>query len=301
MSARRICSFLAIAAWTAACSDASGPDGLVRPADAPILLGTNLNQHSTIGLLQADFVHYDTILEVDANLGAMTWAPDYQHIAYVRGTSEIWTINRDGSGNQLVTPVSLGIVGLDRPAWSPDGTRIAFGALTMVQGCGLYLLRLADTTLTRVTTPTSCANDPAWSPDGRYLAYTAPLTGGPFAGTRGLFVIGVDGSGNRQLASDPYALGAPSWSPDGRRLVFISNAAGPNDVWVIDADGTDARRLTVATDYYDLAPAWSPDGSTIAFIRAPGFGGSAEALKVPVGGGTPESLFPLPWVSTLAW
>jgi Tol biopolymer transport system component len=56
----------------------------------------------------------------------------------------------------------------------------------------------------------------------------------------------------------------PSWSPDGGRIVFESNRAGSHDIWVMNADGSDVRRLT---DHpaLDETPVFSPDGERIVF------------------------------------
>jgi TolB protein len=103
------------------------------------------------------------------------------------------------------------------------------------------------------------ARDPAISPDGRTIAfrsrregfwdlYTAPLSGG--VATR--------------LTHNMVYSGAPAWSPDGK-IAFESYAHGDLDIWVANADGTQAVDLTDDSRYQDYGPAWSPDGKWIAF------------------------------------
>ena len=71
------------------------------------------------------------------------------------------------------------------------------------------------------------------------------------------------------LVTGPASAYAPALSPDGRRLAFIRGAPEPLEVWVANADGSDARPLEGAADLVpigDTAPAWSPDGSSIAVV-----------------------------------
>lgn len=83
-----------------------------------------------------------------------------------------------------------------------------------------------------------------------------------------LYVVGADGGGVVRLTATPnkHEFGA-SWNPAGDRLTFWRTPApfGPGDVWVMNANGSNPRRLTTDTDARD--PAWSPDGTRIVFNR----------------------------------
>jgi Tol biopolymer transport system component len=75
----------------------------------------------------------------------------------------------------------------------------------------------------------------------------------------------------------------PSWSPDGKSIAFASRRSGRTHVYVMPADGGDARRLTSgAAD--DARPTWSPDGRRIAFARG------GELYAVAAGGGRPHRI-----------
>jgi Tol biopolymer transport system component len=99
-----------------------------------------------------------------------------------------------------------------------------------------------------------------WAPDGSRLAFSRLDVN---AEEYRIFSIGVDGSGLTQLTSGPWDVWT-SWSPDGSRIAFGSKRDDNNDVYVMNADGTDPIRLT-DDPAPDGEPAWSPDGSTIAF------------------------------------
>lgn len=93
------------------------------------------------------------------------------------------------------------------------------------------------------------------------------------AATRELAVINEDGSSFRALGVTGQA---PSWSPDGTRIVFmreVSDQPGDFRLFVVNADGSDAHRLT-RSDIRETQPAWSPDGSLIAFT-----GGRTRAVS----------------------
>ena len=83
-----------------------------------------------------------------------------------------------------------------------------------------------------------------------------------------LRMIRPDGSGDHEIAVEvPGAKVHPDWSPDGQRIAFSVEDMG--QIWVIDADGSDALQIVDCIEPCVLvdAPAWSPDGGSIAFLR----------------------------------
>ncbi|MBI1928203.1 PD40 domain-containing protein [Candidatus Poribacteria bacterium] len=79
----------------------------------------------------------------------------------------------------------------------------------------------------------------------------------------------------------------PAWSPDGAKIAFVSTRDGNNEIYVMNADGTNPMNLThhPASELY---PAWSPDGTKIAFVS--GRDGNAEIYVMNADGTNPVNL-----------
>jgi dipeptidyl aminopeptidase/acylaminoacyl peptidase len=133
------------------------------------------------------------------------------------------------------------------PAWSPDGSTIAF-----VRENSIWTMRRDGSAPRQVTAGQVVDRQPAWSPDGRTIA---------FARNGAILVVDAAGGEPRPLASGPFYALNPSWSPDGRVLVYAHDSGTGAFLTVVQSDGTGARPLTRGTD-----PAWSPQGDWIAFV-----------------------------------
>lgn len=159
------------------------------------------------------------------------------------------------------------------PAWSADGSRIAFTGYSQP---GIFVLNLADWSV--VSLP-GFGGELALSPDGLKLAFSAGE----------LYVMGADGSDVVQLTQSIGFIGQPAWSPDGQAIAFDCEIdAGNGDICTVQADGTGLVRLT--TDpAWDSGPAYSPEGSRIAFARALPFANSRIVVMNADGTGTTEA------------
>jgi Tol biopolymer transport system component len=169
------------------------------------------------------------------------------------------------------------------PALSPDGKRVAF----LSDRDFFQDLFLADAETGEIEKKLVAGNRTesfetlrflsaglAFSHDGKYLAFTAK------AGDEdALYVLKIDG---RDVVGE-FRFGlegvlTPSWSPDDSKLVFAGLDGGVTDLFIVDRDGTNLRRLTDDL-YMDRDPVWSPDGKRIAFTTDRGEGTDLELLK----------------------
>jgi TolB protein len=141
----------------------------------------------------------------------------------------------------------------ERTQFSPDGNwrAIVQGTRETTQ---IYILATqvsAGIAAPRQLTRLSKLNyDPVWSPDGRRIALISQTTG-----RDEIWVIGVDGSGLKELTANRAFDKHPSWSPDSGRLAFWSNREGTKQIFIMDADGRNARNISnTSWDEYD--PLW---------------------------------------------
>ena len=115
----------------------------------------------------------------------------------------------------------------------------------------------------------------AFSPDGSQLAFTSQRKGKDV-----LNILDVKRRKRlRRLDLPVESAVSPAWSPDGKRLVFSGNVGGLTDLFIVDADGRNFRRLT-DDRYGDLQPQWSPDGNTIVFASDRGSATNMDLLRM---------------------
>jgi WD40-like Beta Propeller Repeat len=221
-----------------------------------------------------------------------TWSPDGRQIAFTRWREPrgVWVVNADGSGEWRVFDWSEA----RWPSWSPAqvggsaaGTRLLFsrqygGRTEEVTRCfwgfcftvgphphwKLGIVRLADGDF-REPPCSDYSLAPSWSP--------VPVEGSAgearlvYADEQGLRVQSEDGTVSSLITHDSRDTG-PAWSPDGKRLAFTRRQHDHWEVYVVDVDGRNLKRLTTTPLQPNgalgnsAAPAWSPDGQYLAFL-----------------------------------
>ena len=181
-----------------------------------------------------------------------------------RDNSEIWSMNPDGSEQTRVLTALGDGVDYSLPAWSPDGTRIAYTTWTNEGGAPVNI-RYQDQNASIWTMAVDGSDRrlvvdggedqawvPAWSPDGQWLTYTlTPLE------------RSVSTPPQPQANAGPGQAGPPA-------------AVDGASIWIVRADGTGARRLT-PEGLDGFGAAWAPTGSKIAYYRS---GGGAPGIHV---------------------
>jgi hypothetical protein len=185
-------------------------------------------------------------------------APGEFAYASIGGASaDIYIISSDGTGAYRITTQPGSDVD---PAWSPDGSRIAFTSDRDADR-EIYVMNANGTNQVRLTNAYGPDYRPAWSPDGTRIAFVSTRDG-----NAEIYLMNADGTNPVRLTSNTAHDADPSWSPDGRRIAFSSDRDGNGGIWVMNADGSGPTRLTTNIGG-DLQPAWSPDGTRIAFSR----------------------------------
>jgi len=177
--------------------------------------------------------------------------------SFRHGQLDIFTMGSDGHGVRNVTRDPAPDF---QPAWSPDGTVIAFVSLhTDVSHFDQIFTVDPLTDERKQLTHVDGGNPqaPAWSPDGTRIAFHVVYGGALDAE---LFVMNADGSELVQLTDDASDDSSPAWSPDGSRIAFVRDGR----VMTMDPDGGDVEPVTPAT-MLAFDPAWSTDGR-LAFV-----------------------------------
>lgn len=153
------------------------------------------------------------------------------------------------------------------PAWSPDGTRIAYVS-TRDGRTDIYVVEVTSGSITRLTDGGGWNGNPTWSPDGAWLMFDSSRDGTSASwhnNFRNIFAIRADGSGLRRVTDLPGYNGVPSWSPDGTHVAFTSDRDHLWGIFVMSADGSDQRRIREGGSYVR----WSADGTRILFAGPP--------------------------------
>lgn len=169
---------------------------------------------------------------------AADWSPEGNKIVYTSsksGNAEIYIRDMTTGKEKRLT---FNRVIDTSPCWSPNGREIAF----VSQRSGLphiYIMDAEGTNVRRITYEGSHHDSPSWSPDGTRIAYVSMVEY-----RLDIFVYNLKTNTTIKITENAGRNENPSWSPDGRHLVFTSNRTGKYQIYVVDYDGSNVKRLT---------------------------------------------------------
>jgi TolB protein len=184
-------------------------------------------------------------------------------IAYVATTTginkEIFVMDYDGANSGALTANRSTSV---TPNWSPTGDKIAY-ATVRGNRWSLDVLNVLDRRISPFPPISGTVETPAWSPDGAKIAYAASVDKGKGLG---IYVADWNGRNAKRLTVSPNSLDiSPTWNPKtGLQIAFVSDRAGTQQIYIMDAEGTNPRRIINEGGDAEN-PSWSPDGQYIAF------------------------------------
>ena len=187
------------------------------------------------------------------------WSPDGTKILF-RGTDaelnnpNLFTINIDGTGLTNITAgLPADVTDKREPAWSHDGSKIAFIAARGGQH-KIWTMNADGSNATQFTTDAGFDMTPTWSPDGSRIAFVRYNSGEPVFGNDIMIISSAGGTPTRLELNGSQNV--PAWSPDGHYIAFSGTEGSvnvPHNVFTIRPDGSGLRKRT--TDG-GIAPAW---------------------------------------------
>jgi Tol biopolymer transport system component len=248
----------------------------------------------------------------------VAWSPDGRRLAFTGESglgyteTDVWTVTSDGGRLRRGTRTGDALW----PVWAPDGRSIVYARLedplpnpdgSPDYSSSLWAIDPDGANPRRLTDPAPGVTERPWSfaPDGSQLAITRARLAAlerRAAKTR-VVLVNLDGSGERVLSGTGTD---PAFSPDGSRIAYASarDRNGTLDygdlpsiateLYVMDADGSDRRRLTRTRRVDELAPSWSPDGKTLAYTRGRPYQNAEiySIWQISPDGSCPEVLLP---------
>ncbi|MCY4400182.1 MAG: amidohydrolase family protein [Gemmatimonadetes bacterium] len=222
---------------------------------------------------------------------AVALSPDGETLAFDL-VGRIWVMPAAGG---VAEPLTDPLGDARQPAWSPDGSRIAFQAY-WDGNYHVWSVARDGTGLRQHTRGPFDHREPHWSPDGAGIAFSSDR-----AGSYDIWMLTVEDGAVKRMTDAPGSEYAPAFAPDGRRLAFA--AAGADDaagIWVLDGvvAGLEPRRAAAAEGAQINAPGWSADGSTLLYNAIGGGRSLLRGVDADGGGvarilsGDDEDVFP---------
>lgn len=227
-----------------------------------IIFQSNRDGDEEIYVMNPDGSRLIKLTDNNAFDGYPVWSPDGREIAFESNRDhnfQIYIMDYDGKNQVRVTD---GPFNSRFPSWSPDGKKIAYES-KRDKGQEIYVMNLESKEEKMLTDAWYRSGLPNWSPDGNKIAFTANKLLG-----WGVYVVDRDGSDIKPLDTKGGSC-RPHWSPEGKKIAYVSSKADrKGDIWLMNADGSDKRRLTTDSHKYDYYPSWSPDGKWIVYANS---------------------------------
>jgi TolB protein len=219
-------------------------------------------------------------LTADGHSHDASWSPDGKRILFIHDAPlSIKPAYRETEDSKSHHPTELSVMdthgrnrrvlrviepAIHNAAWSPDGSLVAVAASTSVKPGqppqnGIFLLSATGRGELRLLIENGWT--PSWSPDGTKIAFAVEQPRGHW----NVYIANKDGLESVRLTDDSKNSGSPAWSPDGNRIAFdqVVDGAGRQQVFIMNADGSNVRQLTREPAWSCGHPSWSRSGNQV--------------------------------------
>jgi Tol biopolymer transport system component len=167
--------------------------------------------------------------------------------------NEIWTMNADGSDSKKIVDGNVA-------SWSPDGQRLVYSQATDGNE-DLYTCNSDGTNIVKLLDFPSNESFPMWSPDGQFIMFEQFLSpeGITDINSFEICVLNLLTGEVIALTNNNYLDSAARWSPDGSKIAFLSHANGGGEIYVMNADGSEVKKVTTTDEgSFATIPSWRP-------------------------------------------
>jgi TolB protein len=186
-------------------------------------------------------------------------------LAYSSLTEGFWQIWITDFNGKKPIPLTTSSFDKRHPVWLEAGKKLMYRS----NNGELYVLDLGSKREDKILEKFGQVADPDWSNAVDLLVFTRYSPN--LADESEIWTIKLDGSEQRIITKSPGMQYNPAFSLDGQRIVYVSGTGyGSHEIWIMDKNGHNQKRLTHNETGYDILPMWSPDGKKIAYASDKG-------------------------------
>src|SRR5438876_3364614 len=177
------------------------------------------------------------------------------------GKFQLYAVERSNLAQLTKLTPATDTASASDPAFSPDGSRIAF--VSQRDGnAEIYVMNADGTGTTRITNDPQPDGRPCFMPDGQSVVFHSSRT----AGKQQIWAVNVDGTGLTQLTRDSVN-SSPAVSPDGQTIAYVSTRNKDGDIWLMNRDGTNQRQFTRSPQQREAEPRFLRDGTLVYLVE----------------------------------